>query len=268
MLLPRILSALVLAPLVLALLWYGEPRHLILLLAPVSLGLLAEWLPMRGPARSGDRLLGGAGVALLFALAWFERWHGLPLVLALHMLLIFVVALTRYRAEAPQMNWVTAHVAGMVYCVLPMLLVQWVRTAPQGAAWLLYLLGVVWATDIGAYGFGRWLGVRKLAPAISPGKTWAGTVGGTLTAMAVGAGIAWGFALPVSLWHILLMSFVLSVGGQAGDLAESMLKREAGVKDSGTIIPGHGGLLDRLDSLLFAAPLLALFLYGMNLLGG
>lgn len=264
MLLPRILSALILAPLVVLLLWMGSPHHLVFLLAPVSVGLQLEWLRFREPRRPGDPFLVILGVLPQFALAWLEAWSLLPLALTLHAMALFSVALVRFQPERPQAGWLIQHLMGMIYCVMPMLMVQWVRTAPQGGAWLLALLGVIWATDIGAYGFGRWLGQRKLAPAISPGKTWAGAVGGTLGAMGVGVTAVLVMGLPVTPVHALLGSLALSVAGQAGDLAESMLKREAGVKDSGALIPGHGGLLDRLDSLLFAAPLLALFLFGMN----
>ncbi|RZI45898.1 CDP-archaeol synthase [Candidatus Finniella inopinata] len=119
--------------------------------------------------------------------------------------------------------------------------------------WLiLWLLCIVWATDIGAYFVGSYLGGPKLAPSISPGKTWSGFFGGLVCGVAAGW-VLYSFAaiaLPISLLGTLL---IITVASQVGDLIESRVKRHFKVKDSGTIIPGHGGLLDRLDSLLFVA---------------
>ena len=148
--------------------------------------------------------------------------------------------------------------AGVVYLSLPMLAMVWLRAVPQvGLTMLLWLFFVVWATDIMAYFVGRQIGGRRLAPSISPGKTWAGLWGGMAGAAVVGAA----FALLVGPFR-LLPSIILAAGlacvAQFGDLVESALKRQAGVKDSGGLIPGHGGLFDRLDGLLFAAPVLAL----------
>lgn len=144
----------------------------------------------------------------------------------------------------------------------------WLRTAPQvGLGNVLFVLLVVWASDIGAYIFGRLIGGPRLAPLISPGKTWSGALGGLASALAIG----WGAVLldPGSLSgsknvvHAVLVAGCLGIVSQAGDLLESGLKRHFGVKDSGRLIPGHGGLLDRLDGLLaaaMAAGALALFL--------
>jgi len=121
---------------------------------------------------------------------------------------------------------------------------------------LLWLLFVVWATDIAAYFVGRGIGGPRLAPGISPGKTWAGLAGGMLGAAVVGGAVAAASGGPAGL--AVMVALVLAVVAQAGDLFESFLKRRAGLKDSGTLIPGHGGVLDRLDGLLFAAPAYAL----------
>jgi phosphatidate cytidylyltransferase len=125
----------------------------------------------------------------------------------------------------------------------------------SGAAWLLLLVLVVWGYDTGAYATGRWLGRRHLIDHISPAKTVEGLVGGLILAT-VGAGV--GAALVgLEPWHPLLIGPLVGMVAQAGDIAESMLKRTAGRKDSGFLIPGHGGILDRIDSFLFAAPVLA-----------
>jgi len=128
-------------------------------------------------------------------------------------------------------------------------------TIRAGAGWLLFLLAVVWSFDSGAYFGGRRVGRRKLAPMISPGKTVEGVVAGALVAGLVGAGAGWSW-LDLSPWLALVLGATVGLIGQFGDLAESLLKRAAGVKDSGALFPGHGGLLDRVDSLLFSGPLL------------
>jgi phosphatidate cytidylyltransferase len=114
---------------------------------------------------------------------------------------------------------------------------------------------VTWASDSGAYFAGRAFGRTKMSPRLSPKKTWEGFAGGTLAAVGAGVGIIALLGLPVSALVGVALGLIGAVGGTLGDLAESMLKRQAGVKDSGNLIPGHGGLLDRVDSLLWTAPL-------------
>lgn len=122
---------------------------------------------------------------------------------------------------------------------------------------MLFLLAVVWASDIGAYAAGRLLGGPKLAPAVSPSKTWSGAAGGLVAALLAGFGVAaWQGALPPGP-PALLAAVLLGIASQAGDLLESWIKRRCQVKDSSGLIPGHGGLLDRVDGLLAAAPVAA-----------
>ncbi|MEP7347487.1 MAG: phosphatidate cytidylyltransferase [Gemmatimonadaceae bacterium] len=141
----------------------------------------------------------------------------------------------------------------------------WVVGDIPGTVLLLYPISVTWATDIGAYAFGRILGKRKLMPTVSPGKTLAGAYGGTALGIAVGVGYnVWilrplsHVALPVA--GALAFGLIIALVAQVGDLAESLFKREGGVKDSSNLIPGHGGVLDRLDSLYFALPVAYLLL--------
>lgn len=142
---------------------------------------------------------------------------------------------------------------GLLYVVLPAVGLLYLRDQ-HGLALTLWVLVVVWATDIGAYFAGRAIGGPKLAPRLSPNKTWAGLIGGMVAATAVGAVIAIGADLSMRL---LWLGGVMAVFAQAGDLFESWLKRRAGVKDSGAILPGHGGVLDRLDGLVPVASLMA-----------
>ena len=163
------------------------------------------------------------------------------------------------------------------YIALPLGFLVQLRQQASGALWVLYLLLLVWAGDIFAYFVGRTLGRHLMAPRISPKKTWEGAAASLLASLAVGM-LLHKYALPISsallrvhlieprdgffalqqlpLRPILLLSAVLNVAAQLGDLVESLIKRGAGLKDSGTLLPGHGGMLDRVDALLFAAPVL------------
>jgi phosphatidate cytidylyltransferase len=145
-------------------------------------------------------------------------------------------------------------VGGFFYCLLPALALLWIRdrSGDQGLTLLLWVFIVTWSTDIGAYFAGRRFGKRKLAPTISPGKTVEGLWGG------MGAAALFGAALVLSTglnWALIVLAPLFAVAAQAGDLFESKIKRTAGIKDSGSWLPGHGGLLDRLDGLVPVAVL-------------
>jgi phosphatidate cytidylyltransferase len=141
------------------------------------------------------------------------------------------------------------------------------REQSNGPSLLVFLMCVVWAGDIAALYIGRMWGRHKLAPALSPNKTWEGTLGSLAGSLAAAGGLLavatwlaqWDNAklsYPEDIWYWLVLAVVVNVAAQVGDLAESALKRSAGVKDSGTLLPGHGGVLDRIDALLLAAPVL------------
>jgi phosphatidate cytidylyltransferase len=135
----------------------------------------------------------------------------------------------------------------------------WLRDDPvAGRADILFLVLTVWAGDIGAYLVGRWIGGPRMAPRISPGKTWSGAAGGLIGGCLCGLAVAHLSPAPSTDWRVIAVAALLGVTAQAGDLLESLIKRGFGVKDSGRTIPGHGGLLDRLDGLLIAAPVAAL----------
>lgn len=134
-----------------------------------------------------------------------------------------------------------------------------VRNASNGLALLGYVLVVIWSTDIGAYMIGRKIGKHKLWPAISPNKTWEGSIGAVISAVILTAGYLLLVPVGRDFNTMLLLALLFSIAGQMGDLIESAYKRYYGVKDSGKILPGHGGILDRFDSLLFVLPLVGLF---------
>ena len=147
-------------------------------------------------------------------------------------------------------------IGGFVYALVPAISLLWIRDrADNGLALLLWVFIVTWSVDIGAYLAGRRFGKRKLAPAISPGKTWEGLYGGIVAATLLGA--IWVYATGLDI-VLLAAAPIFAAGAQAGDLFESWMKRRAGVKDSGNWLPGHGGVLDRLDGLVVVATLTAL----------
>jgi phosphatidate cytidylyltransferase len=156
------------------------------------------------------------------------------------------------------------HAGGVIYLGLPALALVGLRVfPPQGALVVLGLFLIVWATDTGALVFGKLIGGKKIAPRLSPGKTWAGTIGGSMTAAVVfGLYIAFfGFNAPLAA----LFALVFSIAAHGGDLFESLVKRRFGYKDSGGLIPGHGGMLDRMDSMFVASVVLALLVFVLHL---
>ncbi len=144
---------------------------------------------------------------------------------------------------------------GILYCGLPVLALMIIRRQHEGVVFALWALALVWMCDIGAYVAGRTIGGPKLAPKLSPNKTWAGLIGGVILASLFAGFMHWAYGLPL---RMTLATPLLAVVAQGGDLYESWLKRRAGVKDSGNILPGHGGVMDRLDGLVPVAPLAAL----------
>lgn len=155
------------------------------------------------------------------------------------------------KGHVPEKKW---HFAGIAYVGAPCLALLYLRE--QGLPLTLWLFAVIWSLDIGAYFTGKTFGGPKLAPKISPGKTWSGLAGGVLSAMVIG-GLISVFAGGNSL-HMTILASLLAVIAQIGDLFESWVKRHYGVKDSGNLIPGHGGILDRVDGLVPTAPILAI----------
>lgn len=246
----RVLSALVLAPAALGLAWAGGwPFVALLAVAAVAMAFeMSALLP--GDSMSGRVMLAGfALIALLLTAA------GGPFtaLLAGAAGLTFAVAAGILR-NAPLWPALIAY----PYLILPLVAMLWLRLDPEyGRIEIFWLLFAVWATDTFAYFAGRGIGGPKLAPRLSPKKTWAGLLGGMFGAAIVGAAAAIWLNLG-SPALLALVSAGIAVVAQAGDILESALKRGAGVKDSGKLIPGHGGILDRVDGLVTAAVAAAL----------
>ncbi len=241
----RVTSALILAPIALFCVWYGGLAWQLLLMLAVA-GLGWEWARLVRPMARAPDAAPAIMIATLVATIAVAR-ASLPLGFAV------MAAGTAWWAWRGR--WFAAF--GIPYAALASLSLLWLRLyAPDGLFATLFLVLVVWSTDIGAYVCGRICGGARMAPRISPGKTWSGAAGGIAVACLIGGLLAargHGFAIAA-----LPAAMLLSVCAQAGDLFESAIKRHLGVKDSGGTIPGHGGLFDRLDGFLLAAPMAGL----------
>lgn len=251
MLRERVLSAIVLIPPVLLLTYWGGLWFLGLIML---VGALAGWEFYALVRRSGQLPLHWLGIVAILACVASAYWPGSPaLLLVLTAFILISLILTLFRHDTqPAAGWAWT-VAGALY--LGVLLNHFValRNLPQGLAWLAVAVLLTWTNDSAAYFVGRAVGRHKFWPRHSPKKTWEGVFGGLLFAVLVGAilGALW---LGLPWWNGALLGAAISVTGPLGDLAESMFKRQFGAKDSGNLIPGHGGAWDRIDSLLFVVP--------------
>jgi phosphatidate cytidylyltransferase len=262
----RILTALVLIPLVLALVFLG-PRWLVIV-ATAALAGLAAWeylgLAEKGGARPPRIAVLVAIIALFVGNSQYPDLTGVIFSALSLGLLVYCTFRSTVERVMPD---VAISVFCLAYTGLFLLAVPALREQANGPSLVAFLLCVVWAGDIVALYVGRAWGRHKLAPRLSPNKTWegaAGSVAGSLLAAGGLLGLAdwltqWNsvrLSYPEDIWFWLVLAVVVNVAAQVGDLAESALKRSVGVKDSGTLLPGHGGILDRIDALLLAAPVL------------
>ncbi|MBL8675716.1 MAG: phosphatidate cytidylyltransferase [Rhodospirillales bacterium] len=222
--------------------------------------------PSRAEAASGGRFrdltIRAVSAAVLAPLALAAVWFGFPWY-DLMVALAAVAMLSEWRRMAGGFTHPVWLASGSFYLVAAVVAALWLRhDARMGQLTILWVLAVVWATDIFAFFAGRAIGGPKLAPRISPGKTWSGLAGGMAAAAAASAVFSVWSAAPLS--SLCFWGAATAVVAQAGDLLESAAKRRFGVKDSGTLIPGHGGILDRVDGLVAALLLVAI----ARLLGG
>jgi phosphatidate cytidylyltransferase len=261
----RLTTAFVLLPLVLWLIWQGGLYIAILLgVAAGGCALELNLLPASLPKQPGGRegITGGAivSVGAAFLLPILHENNFAPLELLLSAVVIVALAdaliFEQHIPDAPRR--VGLAVLGAVYPGLLISALVPLRQLPLGFWWVLLALTVTWANDTGAYFAGRAFGKHKLYPRISPSKTWEGAIGGSLASIAGACVVQQVWLHTLSLSGAALIGAGAAVLGPLGDLSESMLKRAFGAKDSGKLLPGHGGLLDRLDALLFNAPFVLL----------
>lgn len=251
MLRDRVLSAIVLIPPILLLAYWGGIWFLGLI---VLVGVLAGWEFYALVRRSDVVPLRWLGLAMIAACVAAAYWPGSPyLAPVLTAFVVVSLVLTLFRHEPQPVTAWAWTVAGALY--LGILLNHFValRNLPQGLAWLAVAVLLTWTNDSAAYFVGRAIGRHKFWPRHSPKKTWEGVVGGLVGAVLLGAllGALW---LGLPWWNGALLGAIISAIGPLGDLVESMVKRQFGAKDSGNLIPGHGGAWDRIDSLLFIVP--------------
>jgi phosphatidate cytidylyltransferase len=270
----RILTATVLILGVLALIFFGTIWLMTLFAAVVAELAAYEYLQLAAVgAHAHDAKLRipvwwmalGTALAFVVTLPNFPVEDQLPVLSALTLILF---AWNGFRSPLIQVLPDTAQgLFGLIYIAYPLTLIPILWKQEDGPALVLFLMVCVWAGDIAALYFGRAFGKRKLAPRLSPGKTWVGSIASILGSMLAACLIVYisdiltargNTVLHISepLWQSLLLAAILNIAAQLGDLLESAIKRGAGVKDSGTMLPGHGGILDRIDALLLAAPVL------------
>ena len=275
----RAAVALIGAPVALAIIWVGDAA---LATLASALSAVAAWEFFRLAREGGNRPLSTVGVAMaatipLLVHAQFLGLIQVPVVAGtLTMLGVLALAIWRRGVDGKPLAAVAITIVGVLYTGGTLSYIYALRyfgyAVGDVAGALVVFLPVVltWASDVGAYFAGRAIGGRKLMPSVSPGKTVAGALGGViLTVIVCAVFVRWVLhpyaQLAFTSWGLVTFAVLISLAAQVGDLAESLLKREAGVKDSGTIFPGHGGALDRLDSLFFVLPI-SYALYGWLLI--
>ncbi len=262
----RWITSLVLGPLVIAVLVWGGITGLAAVVCAVAVAAMREFLRImcKCPEDSGMQILkmiSYAACLALVMLACLGSWKLEFFILIANMLALSVFTLWRF----PQHNDITGlaakQVFGIVYIPVSLSVLVFIRQMEGGQFWIIWLLIVTFINDTGAFYTGTFLGRNRLAPHISPNKTIEGSLGGLLSAMTAG------FVFSLIFFHDLNLALItipgaclMAVAGQIGDLFESAMKRAIHLKDSGHILPGHGGMLDRIDGLLFAVPVLYIFL--------
>jgi phosphatidate cytidylyltransferase len=259
----RVASALVLIPITLAFVFYAPPLLYLIGLGIVGSFSLFEYYQLtQKMGLRGQPWFGYAGFWILLV-GLQEKWFpaaGLTMCL---LVAAFLAAMWRKDPIRDRVLGMMANLLGIFYlglCLYPAFALRYTFGNRAGLEWTLTLLAVIWTGDTAAFAAGKGFGRTRLAPQLSPNKTNEGAVAGLLIGVLV-ALLLRRFLFPdLPLVHLVVASLLMGIFGQLGDLAESMLKRAAGVKESSNLIPGHGGVLDRIDSLLFAFPILYLYL--------
>lgn len=241
----RVASAVVLIPAVVAAVWFGGAPFLVMVALAVSL-LSIEWGKMSAPAAPG-RIAGAVAAAVLVAVfAAYLGWSRAAWLIAV----VGAAAAAFYARTIGERPMDAAF--GVIYFAPACISITWLRGTPEPISWTILLFAVTWSADIFAFLVGSTLKGPKLWPRFSPNKTWSGFFGGLLGAVCAAMAVAHFSTVKLGLPAAAVVGLIGGLATMAGDLWESMLKRRFGVKDSGDLIPGHGGLLDRVDGLMFA----------------
>lgn len=247
----RLLVVLLVLPPVLLSLWFGAPWWTLVIYVVATLGGLEYFALMAQGGYQPYRVLGMAWLLLLVTSAW--QPDTLPLSLTITLGFIATFSLALFKTERPILNWAITGI-GALYIGTMLGQAIALRLLPNGLAWVFLTLAVTMLNDTFAYFVGIAAGKHKIWPRLSPKKSWEGTIGGWIAAGITGYVVVSLTPIPLSPWLGVAIGLVGGVLALLGDLTISMLKRQVGAKDSGKIMPGHGGMLDRLDSLLFVIP--------------
>jgi len=247
----RIITSLIGLPLLTAVLWFGGPWFTIFV---AIWGLLAilEFYRLVAAAKVPPLYYFGLVWTLLLILSPHFSYESAGVFLITSFIVLSLIwLLLRSHKETAFTSWAWT-LAGILYVGWLLSYLVALRGFDAGRGWAFLALFCTFGSDSAAFFVGRTWGKRYLAPSISPGKTWEGAIAGIFGAMIVSVGLAVLFGLPLGYGQAILLGFLVSVFGQSGDLAESLFKRNMGAKESGKLIPGHGGVLDRMDSVVFA----------------
>ena len=253
----KVWMALIMVPPVLLLIILGPPSILQLMVLLATFLGLREYYNLVLPHSKRTERVAGIGLGLILSIIISSgAMRGIPLLLVIILLALSVL----YMAISEDLSSVTSKMGmtffGLFFIGFLLAYVSLIRKLPNGRLWVLFLIATVWAGDISALLIGSFFGKHKLYPKISPNKTFEGLGGSILGSIIVALAYALVFLPRLQKGICILLAIGIGILGQLGDFTESMLKRSAHVKDSGTLIPGHGGMLDRLDSFLFSAPFL------------
>jgi phosphatidate cytidylyltransferase len=263
----RVITAIVLAAVLLGVMLGLPPIATVWLLTVLVLIGAWEWAGFIGKTTPASRAVFTIAIALaLVACLYFYTSYPNFVLVVVTIAVVWWFAAFLWLCVAPgRVTPFTAALAGFLSLVPCWLALVHVTFISQSTRWVLFTLALVWAADTGAFFAGRWLGRVPLAPRVSPKKTWEGALGGLMTSGVVAwAAAKWLFE--VDTWPFVTTCVAVAALSIVGDLTESMLKRAAGLKDSGTLFPGHGGMLDRIDSVTAAAPALVFALFGLGVI--
>lgn len=257
--LKRWLTAIVAVPLIFLLVFSGSPLLLSILLIVVALVGLWEFFRIVFNNHEDVALfiatpayMSAVGIIIC---AHFERLDIILLILCLDLVAMGLISMPLFKSNSSFPDLIAKQILSLIYIPVFISFLIFLRHDPEGRGWVFFVLCLVAAGDVGAYYVGSYWGKHKLCPSVSPNKTIEGSLGGVCANIIISLIFAF-FLIPSLKWPAaMLIATIVGMAGQLGDLLESEFKRAAGVKDSGTLLPGHGGMLDRIDALLFASPI-------------
>jgi phosphatidate cytidylyltransferase len=258
----RWLTGIIAAPFLIYMIWIGPRWLFYLFLFVAAITALAEFYRM-APSRLPEvvQWFSYFIALLLFLIFAINQVLLTPIIIGLFALVPMIFYMLIY--PVPDEQWIDnmgRAVLGPIYICLPFSMLILIDMRPDGNIWIFFLLIVIFANDTGAFYSGRLFGRHKLYESVSPNKTWEGAIGGLISSFIAAAIFLYFFRIHGLMLDVFILVLLLSVMAQIGDLVESMLKRISGIKDSGRILPGHGGMLDRIDALLFSIPVLYIYL--------